>query len=85
MKVTVSSVLAASPVRLVITYLAKGVPLISGVTEAALKSMVFLACVGNTRYFHFEGGHFGGEAGFVHQDSHLAFAVGNQFEELSRR
>lgn len=41
----------------------------------------FLACVGNTRYFHFEGGHFGGEAGFVHQDSHLAFAVGNQFEE----
>lgn len=28
-------------VRLVITYLAKGVPLISGVTEAALKSMVF--------------------------------------------
>ena len=65
-----------------ITYLAKGVPLISGVTEAALKSMVFfLACVGNTRYFHFEGGHFGGEAGFVHQDSHLAFAVGNQFEE----
>ena len=46
-----------------------------------LKDTMAMCGVASLKELHFEGGHFGGEAGFVHQDSHLAFAVGNQFEE----